>query len=73
MRYHRGDIFENVDYVQVFFLVSSSSYDISYLRVISLPPPRFLVYLIPKMCDSFKVLSMFMKSDFIDNAHLLHV
>ena len=26
VRYHRGDIFENVDYVQVLFLVSSSSY-----------------------------------------------
>lgn len=57
VRYHRGDIFENVDYVQVFFLLSSSSYNFAYLRVILFNiafPPWFLVYLIPKFVTNLR-------------------
>ena len=40
VRYHRGDIFENVDYVQVFSLISSSSYKLLHIKSnIALPPP----------------------------------
>lgn len=70
VRYHRGDIFENVDYVQVFFLFSSG-----VTLFLPLPPSWFFVYLISKIYDShlrFWVSVMFMKSDFIESTQFLH-